>query len=313
MPFCLHVLLLLSTTAFPSSNLDLARVREEQRQRVEVFAKAAESVVLIYPNAAREGGGSGVLIDADGYGVTNFHVVAEFVQQGGYGALADGKLYPLTVLGIDPGGDVAMFKLEGRDEFPFAPFGPKSLPRLGQTVAAMGNPFVLSENYDPTISMGVISGLHRYQEGQENLLEYADCIQVSTSINPGNSGGPLFDLDGHVIGINGRASFEERGRVNVGLGYAITTQQIKRFIPALRAGLLTQHGTLGATVQLAGDDLIVDAIQQLSPAERVGIEIGDVVVAIQGQPVRTPNEYNNVVAPMPADWPVTVTLKRGNT
>lgn len=285
-------------------------VLRDQAQRVAIFENAAAATVLIYPNAAREGGGSGVLIDADGYGVTNFHVVAEFVGQGGYGALNDGKLYPLTVLGIDPGGDVAMFKLDGRDEFPFAPFGPKSEPQLGQTVAAMGNPFVLSENYDPTISMGVISGLHRYQEGDQNLLEYADCIQVSTSINPGNSGGPLFDLAGHVIGINGRASFEERGRVNVGLGYAITTQQIARFIPALRAGLLTQHGTLGATVRLAGDDLIVDAIQELSPAEKAGIQIGDVIRAIDGERVQTPNEFNNLLAPLPAEWPVTIKLVR---
>ena len=97
-----------------------------------------------------------------------------------------------------------MFKLEGKQRFDYAALGDSNTLRVGQPVAAMGNPFVLAEDNQPTITLGIISGLHRYQEGQGNLLEYADCIQVSTSINPGNSGGPLFDLEGCVIGINGR-------------------------------------------------------------------------------------------------------------
>jgi S1-C subfamily serine protease len=290
----------------------LAAVRAEENQRIEIFDRAAKAVVCIFDDLERSGGGSGVIFDPEGYGLTNFHVVQSFIEKRrGYGALSDGNLYPLIVLGIDPGGDIVMFKLAGKDRFDFAELGDSDRLRVGQAVAALGNPFLLAEDYQPTISLGVISGLHRYQEGQGNLLEYADCIQVSTSINPGNSGGPLFDLDGRVVGINGRASFEERGRVNVGLGYAVSINQVKRFMPGLRAGWLMEHGTLGATVRTAGDDLIVGGVQDFSPAERAGIQLGDALVEVAGRSVRTPNDYNNLIAILPANWPVRVKLLSG--
>jgi S1-C subfamily serine protease len=304
--------LLLAMPAAADLAEDLAQMRTSEAQRVETLAQAARATVCIFGDRASTGGGSGVIIDPAGYGLTNFHVVAEFVESGGFGGLNDGRLYPLTVLGIDPGGDVAMFKLEGRESFPFAPLGDSDALRVGQWVAALGNPFLLAEDYTPTLTLGVVSGVHRYQEGQENALEYADCIQVSTSINPGNSGGPLFDLAGNVVGINGRASFEERGRVNVGLGYAISIRQIERFIPSLRAGIMTLHGTLGATVRRAGDDLIFDAIQELSPAQKAGVQLGDKLLAVDGRPVRTPNEYNNAIAVLPANWPVVLLVQRGS-
>lgn len=290
----------------------LAAVRAEENRRIEVFERVAKSVVCIFEERDHSGGGSGVIFDPEGYGLTNFHVIQPFIEKRrGYGGLPDGRLYPLTVLGVDPGGDIVMFKLAGKERFDFAELGDSDLLRVGQTVAAMGNPFLLAEDYRPTISLGMISGLHRYQEGEGNLLEYADCIQVSTSINPGNSGGPLFDMDGRVIGINGRASFEERGRVNVGLGYAVSINQVKRFMPGLRAGRLTEHGTLGAAVRTAGDDLIISGIQDFSPAERAGIQLGDAIIEVAGRSVRTPNDYNNVIAILPAYWPVKVKLVRG--
>jgi S1-C subfamily serine protease len=287
-------------------------VREAEARRVEVFQRAAKAVVCIFSSPERGGGGSGVVIDPAGYGLSNFHVVQEFIgTRDGYGGLSDGKLYPLRVLGIDPGGDIVLFKLGGRESFDFAPLGDSDALRVGDSVAAMGNPFLVAEDFSPTITLGIISGLHRYQEGQGNFLEYADCIQVSTSINPGNSGGPLFDMQGRVIGINGRASFEERGRVNVGLGYAVTANQIRRFLPGLRAGRQMYHGTLGATVQQIGDEVVLNAIQDLSPAEKAGLALGDKIVAINGRPVRTPNDYNNYIAILPAEWPVRVTYARG--
>ena len=287
----------------------LAAVRADEARRVEVFARAAKSVVCIFGDRERGGGGSGVVIDPAGYGLTNFHVVQPFIKTRlGYGGLSDGRLYSLKVLGIDPGGDIVMFKLEGKPQFDYAPLADSDLLRVGQRVAAMGNPFVLAEDNQPTITLGIISGLHRYQEGQGNLLEYADCIQVSTSINPGNSGGPLFDLEGRVIGINGRASFEERGRVNVGLGFAVSINQIKRFMPGLRCGRMQEHGTLGATVRTVGDDLIVSAVQAFSPAEKAGVQLGDALREVAGRRVRTPNDYNNIIATLPANWPVMMKL-----
>jgi S1-C subfamily serine protease len=289
----------------------LEAVRADEARRIHVFARAAKAVVCVFSDDQRSGGGSGVIIDSEGYGLTNFHVVQPFVEtRRGFGGLSDGKLYPLKLLGIDPGGDIAMFKLEGNDRFDYAPLGDSGVLRVGQWVAAMGDPFLLAQDYSPTVTLGIISGLHRYQKGQGNLLEYADCIQVSTSINPGNSGGPLFDLEGRVIGINGRASFEERGRVNVGLGYAVSINQIKRFMPGLRAGRLVEHGTLGATVREAGGDLLISAIQAFSAAEQAGVQLGDELLEVAGRRVRTANDYNNILATLPANWPVPLKLFR---
>src|SRR4029077_12415455 len=103
-------------------------------------------------------------------------------------------------------------------------------------------------DFHPTVGYGIISGVHRYQYPAGTLLEYADCIQADAAINPGNSGGPLFDAKGRLIGINGRGSFEKRGRVNVGVGYAISINQIRYFLGHLKAGRLVDHATLGARV-----------------------------------------------------------------
>ena len=134
-----------------------------------------------------------------------------------------------------------MFRVTGEKQFPAVDLGDSDSLAVGDYTLAMGNPFLLAEDYTPTVSTGIVTGLHRYQ-GEGETLVYTDCIQTDAAINPGNSGGPLFDRQGRVIGINGRISAEmhkyARGRTNVGLGYAITINQIKRFMPSLRAGLL---------------------------------------------------------------------------
>jgi len=291
----------------------LEAVRADESRRISVLNDAARAVVcvLMQPDA-RAAGGAGVIIDPDGYGLTNFHVIGGFLRErSGYAGLSDGRVYALRLLGVDPGGDVALFRLEGRASFDFAPLGDSDTAQLGQWMAAMGNPFALAEDFCPTITLGVASGLHRYQEGVGNTLEYADCLQVSTSINPGNSGGPLFDLNGRVLGINGRASFEERGRVNVGLGYSVSVNQIKRFLPSLRAGRLCAHGTLGAIVEPGDGSVVFRTIQELGPADRAGVEPGDRLLAVSDRPLRTPNEFNTLLATLPDNWPVTLRLQRG--
>lgn len=291
-----------------------AALREHETRRCDILAQAAAATVCILVDRQATSGGSGVIIHPDGYGLTNFHVVeSALAERRAYGGLSDGRLYPLRVLGIDAAGDVAMFKLDGRDAFPHAPLGDSDNVRVGQPVAALGNPFLLAEDFVPTVTFGYVSGVQRYQEGQQGLLEYADCIQVSTSINPGNSGGPLFDLDGRVVGINGRISTEERGRVNVGLGYAISINQIRRFLPALRAGHWCEHGTLGMTVEAYRENVRINAIQQFSPAERAGAQLGDVVFRVAGRALRSPNDLSNVVTPFPADWPIPLALQRDET
>ncbi|NLX21447.1 MAG: PDZ domain-containing protein [Phycisphaerae bacterium] len=297
-------------TAAAQETPDLGAVLAEEQARVEVIAAASRSVVCIL-DPGGTAGGSGVIIAPDGYGLTNFHVVAEILKaegEPGCGALSDGQRYPLEVIGIDPTGDVAMFRLTGRDSFDAAELGDSNLLRVGDSVWAAGNPFMLAEDYTPTVTAGIISGLHRYQYGADaRTLVYTDCIQVDASINPGNSGGPLFDAQGRVIGINGRASFQRRGRVNVGLAYAISINQIRRFMPGLRAGLLVEHASLGATVMDSGYRRVVfDRVLANSPAAQAGIRTGDRLIAFADQTVYSANQFGNLLGAFPAAWPVSV-------
>ena len=290
---------------------DLARVRAYEHARVQLVERLAPTVVCMFGRGERIGGGSGVVIDAEGYGLTNFHVVAGMMKDRlGDGGMSDHQLYPLDVLGIDPTGDVAMFKLHRPEPFAFAPLGDSGALRIGDYAMAMGNPFLLAEDYTPTVTLGIISGIHRYQWGVGRALRYTDCIQVDTSINPGNSGGPLFDMAGNLIGINGRVSIEERGRVNVGVGYAISINQIKRFIPALRAGLPTKHATAGFTVFDRDGRVIVDQILDDSPAYMAGLRLGDEILRFGGAAIRTQNHFASLLGVYPGGWPVQVSFRR---
>jgi S1-C subfamily serine protease len=294
-----------------ADDIDTSLAFEAERARIEMIERAAPAVVCVFDEVQR-GGGSGVLIDPDGYGLTNYHVVAGMLEtRRGLGGLSDGQLYELEVLGIDPTGDVAMFRLSGRDTFPHVPLGDSDAVRIGDTAIAMGNPFMISEDYKPTVTMGIVTGVHRYQWGQGRQLVYSDCIQVDTPINPGNSGGPLFNAAGEVIGINGRISVNTRGRFNVGFGYAISANQIKRFIPALRAGLLARHGTLQATVDDIRGEVIFDEIMRDAPAYKAGIRIGDRLLSFDGVPIRSANHFASLLGTYPEGWPVPIEHARG--
>ena len=295
----------------PAPPSDLARVLQDEKNRVAMIEKAASSAVCIY-DSLRRGGGSGVLIDSAGYGLTNYHVVAKMLAiQDGIGALSDGKFYDLEVLGIDPTGDVAMFRLRGRDDFPFAPLGDSDAVRLGDAAFAIGNPFALSEDQTPTVTMGIVTGTHRYQKGVKGKLSYTDCIQTDASINPGNSGGPLFNSAGEVIGINGRISINRRGRFNVGFGYAITSNQIKRFMPSLRAGLLSPHGTLDAkAIDIDGKGTVFTEMSSNGVAYTAGLRLGDRLAVFDGITISNANHFASILGAYPAKWIVPLSVER---
>jgi S1-C subfamily serine protease len=281
-----------------------------QQQRVAVVEKCAATVVAIFAAGGR-GGGSGVIISKDGYALTNFHVTSgagTFMKCG----LNDGKLYDAVIVGIDPTGDVALIKLLGRDNFPAAKLGDSDKLRAGDFAYAMGNPFLLATDFKPTVTYGIISGMHRYQYPAGNdFLEYTDCIQTDTSINPGNSGGPLFNGDGELVGINGRGSFEKRGRVNSGAGYAISINQIKNFMGHLKSGRIVDHATLGATVETSRSGaVIVSNILEESEAFRRGLEIGDEIVFFAGRPIRSVNQYKNILGIYPKGWRLPLVYRR---
>jgi hypothetical protein len=154
--------------------------------------------------------------------------------------------------------------------------------------------------------------VHRYQYPAGTILEYADCLQVDAAINPGNSGGGLFDAHGRLIGVNGRASFEKRGRVNVGAGYAISANQVRNFLGGLRSGRLCDHAALGATVSTSADGrVVVSDIVESSDAWRRGLRYDDEIVSLAGRPVRTVNAFKNVLGTLPAGWQVPLVVRSG--
>ncbi|MCA3010151.1 MAG: trypsin-like peptidase domain-containing protein [Phycisphaerales bacterium] len=233
--------------------------------------------------------------------------------------LPDGELYEAVVLGIDPGSDLAVLRLlpkRAGQTWPHRPLGDSDAVCTGQPALAMGNPFLLASDFTPTVTFGVVSATHRYQGGQGNrLLVYPDCIQVDAPVNPGNSGGPLFDARGEVIGINGRIAVGERGRVNVGVGFAIASSQIRNFLGDLMAGRHAEHGTLDLSAWRADADggggggggkdpslrgVYVQQIFKDAVAAAAGIALGDEIVRFDGRDVRSPNDLARWVGVLPA-------------
>ena len=279
-----------------------------EQQRVEVVSRISAATIAIF--AGEQGGGSGVIVTPDGYAFTNFHVVqpAGLAMRCG---LSDGDVVDAILVGLDPTGDVAVVKLVGRETFPYARLADSDEVRVGDACYTVGNPFLLASNLQPSVSLGIVSGTHRYQFPAGTILEYTDCLQVDAAINPGNSGGPLFNAAGDLIGVNGRASFEKRGRVNVGVGYAISSNQLRNFMGSLRGGMLVDHATLGATVATGADGKVyVSDILESSDAYRRGLRYDDEIVSLAGRPVRTVNALKNVLGILPAGWRVPLVFRR---
>lgn len=239
--------------------------------------------------------GSGFIISADGYIVTNNHVISP----GRQGAvvetitvtLPDRREFEAKLIGRDLASDLAVLKINATN-LPFVQFGDSTRTRVGDWVMAIGNPFGLGG----TVTAGIVSALHR-NTGQGGA--YDRYIQTDASINMGNSGGPMFDLSGNVIGIN-TAIFSPSGG-NVGIGFAIPAEQARPVVDALMKGGRVRRGYLGVQIQSL-DDAIADSlgleknrgelIASVEPgqaAERAGIRQGDVVISVGGQPV-TPDQ-----------------------
>ena len=270
---------------------------QRESARVETIGRISPSVVCVMaPNG--EGGGSGVLISPDGFAISNFHVTSgsgSFMKCG----LDNSKLYDAVIVGIDPTGDVALIQLQGRNDFAAAQPGDSDQVRVGDEVMALGNPFLLASDFTPTVTYGIVSGVRRYQYPANTFLEYTDCIQIDASINPGNSGGPLFDIQGRWIGINGRASFEKRGRVNSGAAYAISVNQVQLFIEHLKCGLIVDHGVPEFTVETVEGEVVVSQVSELSEAWRRGLRARAQIVSFADRPVSSANDFQNVLGIYP--------------
>ncbi len=313
---CLMALCLAVTvTPANAQKLDPAVLKAEE-DRVKAVDKVRPAVVAIF---AQRGGGSGVLISDDGYALSNWHVTrgAGPIMKCG---LADGVLYDAVLVGQDKVGDVALIKLLPKkkgDKFPFAIMADSDTVKEGDWSIAMGNPFLLATDFKPTVTFGLVSGVHRYQYPAGTLLEYTDCIQIDTSINPGNSGGPLFNMNGELIGINGRGSFDKRGRINSGVGYAISINQIKNFLGHLKAGFDWDHASLGAlfhTQNIEGGiaQMVCTSILEDSDVFRRGLDLDDQLISFAGRPMASINQYKNVMGIYPRGWRVPLTYRRGD-
>ena len=299
-------------------------IEQAEQQRVEAVSRAMKSTVCVFVPGGG-GGGSGVLISPDGYALTNFHVTSPAGSAMRCG-LSDGNLYDAVIVGIDPVGDLAMIRLLGldgkpRNDFPFAAISDhrqknqrqKNQPAknsrqavAGDWCMVIGNPFLLATNLQPTVTWGILSGVGRYQYPSGTLLEYGDSLQTDASVNPGNSGGPIYDADGKLLGIVGRCSFEKRGRVNVGVGYAISMGQALNFLGNLRSGRIVDHATLGATVTTDpdGGGVRVTNLLEFSDAYRRGLRYDSQILSLDGRIVQTANDLQNVLATLPSQWRV---------
>lgn len=279
-----------------------------EQDRIDAIDRARPSAVCVFVPGGG-GGGSGVLISPDGYALTNFHVTSPagtFMRCG----LSDGRVYDAVLVGLDPVGDLAMIRLLGRNDFPYAKMADSLKARAGDWCMVIGNPFLLATNLQPTVTWGILSGVGRYQYPSGTLLEYADCLQTDASINPGNSGGPIYNDKAELLGIVGRCSFEKRGRVNVGVGYAISVNQAKNFLGYLRSGRIVDHATLGATVTTDPDGgVVVSNILESSDAYRRGLRYNSQILEIDGRPVSTANDVQNVLGTLPSGWRVRVVFR----
>ncbi len=240
--------------------------------------------------------GSGFFISADGYAVTNNHVVqnAENVQV----TTDDSKTYTAKVIGTDPRSDLALIKVDGTD-FPYVKLGDNA-PRVGDWVLAVGNPFGLGG----TVTAGIVSARGR----DIGAGPYDDFIQIDAPVNKGNSGGPTFDVDGNVIGVN-TAIFSPSGG-SVGIAFAIPADTVKGVVAQLRDKGSVTRGWIGVQIQPVTADLadslglkktagaLVSEPQHESPAAKAGIESGDVIISVDGTPVRDARELARRIGTM---------------
>jgi serine protease Do len=249
------------------------------------------------------GAGSGFIIDAEGYIMTNAHVVAdaEEIQV----TLADERKYEAELVGADIDSDVALIRLTDFDggSLPVAELGDSDAIRVGDWVLAIGSPFGLQHS----VTQGIISATGRNNLG---LANYEDFIQTDASINPGNSGGPLVNLDGRVIGINSaiRAGGGFGESHSIGVGFAIPINMAVRIARDLREEGAVTRGWLGVSIQDVSAEMaealdlvevrgaLVAELFPESPALEAGLMIGDVILALEEAPIRDANDLKNRVA-----------------
>lgn len=252
--------------------------------------------------AEEDGFGSGVIVSTDGYVLTNNHVIenGDRIEV----SLNDGRKFPAKLVGTDPETDVAVLKIDTREALPAITFAHNEGLRIGDVVLAIGNPFGVGQ----TVTMGIVSALGRNELGLSTFENY---IQTDAAINPGNSGGALVDTSGNLVGIN-TAIFSRSGG-SLGIGFAIPVSLARHVMDEIIAHGSVTRGWIGVEIQEMTPELadsfhtgeqtvgktLVSGVLTRSPAFQAGVEPGDILIAIDGQPIGNPKDMQTRVAAIP--------------
>ncbi len=260
----------------------------------------------------QRGQGSGFIVSADGFILTNNHVIEDAAKI--TVLTSDEKEWEATLIGADPESDVALIKIEGTD-LPRLKFGYSNNIEIGEWVLALGSPF----GFTQSVTAGIVSAKGRDSVG---IANYENFIQTDAAINPGNSGGPLVNLDGQVVGIN--TAIYSRSGGSMGIGFAIPIDMVKPIYVQLKENGSVERGFIGVLIQqidsaIAEDfgldskrgALIAEVIKD-SPAAKAGLKSGDVVLHFNGEAVKNMQAFRRRVAMVKPDQEVPIRVKRGD-
>jgi S1-C subfamily serine protease len=248
-----------------------------------------------------QGLGSGVLIDAAGYVVTNNHVVQDATELAV--ALSDGTLRPTKLIGVDPDSDLALLKIDANGLRPIEIGNTKNLA-VGDVVLAVGNPLGVGQ----TVTQGIVSALGRKGIGINPIENF---IQTDAAINPGNSGGALIDTAGRLVGIN--SAILSSGGGSEGIGFAIPIDIAQKVVASLQKNGRVSRGWLGVSTSApprGQDGALIVAVQRGSPADRGGIEPGDVIVKLGERTIEQPEDLAGATMEIEPGTRVTLELLR---
>ncbi|MDY7109186.1 MAG: trypsin-like peptidase domain-containing protein [Planctomycetota bacterium] len=330
MVLCLLVVACLAPAA-PAAEHDADRQAQRERRRspvVEVFQRtrdavvniAATEIVTVRSRSPLDGFfedffdmprrsprtrqykmnnlGSGFIIHPDGYIVTNAHVVARSAEL--KAIFADGREYPAQIIASDRQRDLAVLKIEAESSLPTLPLGRSDDLMIGETVIAIGNPL----GYEHTVTAGVVSAVKR-DIAVTDELAFTGLIQTDASINPGNSGGPLLNVLGELIGVNSAIRGDAQN-----IGFAIPVDQLREVLPELLDVERRQRIDSGLRVGALGEPRVIE-VRADSPADEAGIQPGDVLLAVDGRPVRKGVDFDIALLNHDAGDELDLTLRRG--